>query len=120
MASVGDLFQPVLVALTVLLIPATARFAMHAMSKKLDEGRQLAEEQAKKSEALMLSFQQKIEEQAAVRHRDNVDRFDRIEIQTTTTNGKIAEHDRQITALAAQNELLIRLFPGPKQPEKEQ
>ena len=55
-------------------------------------------------------------ELADVRHRDNVARFDRIEIQTTATNGKLAEHDSQITALAAQNELLIRLFPA--QPDK--
>lgn len=129
MEALSEFVQPILVALTVLLIPATARFATHAMSKKLDEGRELAEQRAAKTEALLLeyqkkteeqllSYQQKTEETAAARHKDNVDRFDRIEIQTTTTNGKIAEHDKAITALTAQQELLIRLFPGPQQPER--
>lgn len=118
MEALSEYIQPILVALTVLLIPATARFATHAMAKKLDEGRVLAEDRAAKTEALLIAYQQKTEETAAARHKDNVNRFDRIELQTTTTNGKIAEHDRAITALTAQQELLIRLFPGPQQPER--
>lgn len=99
-----DLVQPILVALLVLLVPASVRFGVKAISKKLDEGRVIAETRAAAAEKL-----------AEARHMDNVRRFDAIEVQTTSTNGKVAEHDKQITALAAQNELLIRLFPGPKQ-----
>jgi hypothetical protein len=140
MDAVTEIVQPILIALAVLLIPACARFVYKAMSKKLDEGRILAAETAaelKKANAdeaarvaaqleanraeVMETFTAQLEEAqkiATQRHRDNVDRFDRIEIQTTTTNGQVASHDKQLTALTAQNELLIRLFPGPQQPPK--
>lgn len=135
-----DYVQPILIALAVMLIPLCARLVAKAVMNKLDEGRVIAAATAlelKKSNAeeaakvaaqleasrteMMAAFTAKIEAADAIatsRHKDNVDRFDRIEIQTTSINGKVAEHDRQITALSATNELLIRLFPGPKQQEK--
>lgn len=116
-SAMTEYLQPVLVALLVLLVPATGRMAVNALAKKLDEGRQIAMASADETRMLLQDYQREADERAAQRHRDNVDRFDRIEIQTTSTNGKVAEHDKQLTALAAQNELLIRLFPGPKQPD---
>lgn len=126
---VNEYVQPILIALAVMLIPLCARLAAKAITTKLDEGRVLAAATAlelKKTnaeEAANLAAQLEARLAAAdatatARHKDNVDRFDRIELQTTQTNGKVAEHDKELTALSAQNELLIRLFPGPQQPEK--
>ncbi len=118
MRDVNDILLPVVSAMLVLLIPMCTRIIVKKISDKLDEGRVKAEERAVQIEKLLLAYQKESESVAAQRHRDNVDRFDRIEMQTTDTNGKLAAHDKQITALAAQNELLIRLFPGPTQPVK--
>ena len=120
MDAVSEILQPILIALAVLLIPACVKLGVNAIKKKMDEGRELAEARASKVEQLLINYQKETEAVAAQRHMDNVKRFDAIEIQTTKTNGMVAEHDKQITALAAQNELLIRLFPGPVQPPKEQ
>lgn len=114
----SEVLTPILVGAVMLLIPVVAGMATRAMAKKLDEGRNLAEERAAKTEKLLLEYQGESERIAAARHQDNVKRFDTIEMQTTQTNGKLADHDKQITTLAAQQELLIRLFPGPQQPTR--
>ena len=101
--------QPILLTLLTLMVPATARFLWASLSKKLDEGRSIAEARAHSVEMLLKAYQLESENIAAVRHRDNVERFDRLEIQTSSTNGKVAEHDKMITILTTQNEMLIKL-----------
>ena len=91
------------------MVPATARFLWASLSKKLDEGRSIAEARAHSVEMLLKAYQLESENIAAVRHRDNVERFDRLEIQTSSTNVKVAEHDKMITILTTQNEMLIKL-----------
>lgn len=118
MQSVSEFWVPIATGVVMLLIPVCTGFIVRAITKKLDEGRVRADERAAETEKLLLAYQKENDRVGAERHRDNITRFDRIEIQTTNTNGKVAQHDRQITALEAQNELLIRLFPGPAQPEK--
>ncbi len=103
--------QPILLTLLTLAVPATARYLFFRIAAKLDEGRELAEKRAQGVEKLLNDYQAQAESVAAHRHRDNIDRFDRIEVQTTTTNGKVAELDRRTTVVEAQNEMLIKLFP---------
>ena len=109
---IEDYAQPILLTLLTLMVPATARFLWSSLSKKLDEGRSIAEQRAHGVEMLLKAYQMESENIAAVRHRDNVDRFDRLEIQTTKTNGTVVEHDKMITELKAQTNLLIKLMPG--------
>ena len=104
--------QPILLTLLTLMVPATGRYLWASLSKKLDEGRSLAETRAQGVEMLLKAYQMESENIASMRHRDNVDRFDRIEIQTSKTNGTVGEHDKLLTELKAQTNLLIRLLPG--------
>lgn len=118
MQAVNDVLLPVLSAILVLLIPACARFAYKALSKKMDEGRVIAAESRDELVKLLTDHLAEADAIAGQRHRDNVDRFDRIEIQTTSTNGRLAEHDKRLTTVEAETRLLVRLFPVPKQPDK--
>lgn len=99
MQSVSEFIQPVLIALAVLLIPACARWLKGAFTQKLDEGREIATKNRTEMDAT-----------ATQRHHENVERFDRIERQTTITNGKVAEHDKAITVLKAETEMLTKLY----------
>ena len=116
-----ELAQPVLVALLVLLVPATARWLWAKTSKKLDEGGNIAKETAEAlanaqiataktlAQTLEAQFQER-DEIATARHKDNVARFDRIEVQTTTTNGKVAEQELRLTKLEAKEEVLLDIM----------
>ena len=105
-----ELAQPVLVALLVLLVPATARWLWGKTSKKLDEGGNIAKETA---EALAKTLESQFHERdeiATARHKDNITRFDRIEHQTTATNGKVAEQELRLTKLEAKEEVLLDIM----------
>ena len=98
--------QPVLIALAVLLIPASVRMGVRALSKKLDEGRVVAEAQR---ELIAVELET---------HRvELMTELGAIKEQTTLTNGKVAEHDRLITVIATKTELLTELYLK-SQPDK--
>lgn len=44
------------------------------------------------------------------KHAENTERLDRIESQTTTTNGKLADQEKRLTVQEAKTELLTELF----------
>ena len=50
------------------------------------------------------------------RHAENIVRFDRIETQTTATNGKVAEHELRLTKDEARIEVLMEMMLG-RQPD---
>lgn len=51
------------------------------------------------------------------KHAENTERLNRIEHQTTETNGKVAEHDKAIVALQAKTQLLTEIYLK-SQPDK--
>lgn len=51
------------------------------------------------------------------KHTENSARLERIEAQTTLTNGKVAAHETAITALQAKTELLTEIYLK-SQPDK--
>lgn len=113
MGSMAELAQPLLVALLVLLVPASVRWGVKTLSTKLDEGRVIAEARALDAKKV-----------ADERHVENTLRLDRIETQTTTTNGKVAEHvslldalDKRLVREEAKTELLTEIYLG-RQPDK--
>lgn len=93
--NVAALFSPLLLAIVAWLI----NHAKTALMKHMDENRD-------KAHAI-----------AEARHRDNIERFDRIEKQTTETNGKVANQEQRLTVQEAKTQLLTDLFLS-KQPDR--
>lgn len=117
MAAVIEYAQPVLIALAVLLVPACARLIVKAMQKKLDEGRDIAEATAEELKKANAAEAQNVAQILEQHREETMTRLERIENQTTATNGKVAAHDMAIVSLQAKTELLTEIYLG-RQPDK--
>lgn len=94
-----EFFQPVAIALLVLLVPATSRYLFKRISQKLDEGRLIALADRKDMAALL----------AAHRH-ELVTQLDLIKEQTTRTNGTVSRHTKELVRLTARTDVLMELY----------
>ncbi len=108
--------QPILIALAVLLIPASVRYAVSKMGKKLDEGRVIAEANRAELKESTAEEAHKVSELLEVHRAEMLGKLDTIEAHTSTTNGKVAEvmvqidaHDKALLVLKARTDVLMEL-----------
>lgn len=87
--NVGALLSPVALLVLAYLLKRARDAVIGHMDVKLNEGRDLADK----------------------RHAENKLAIEAILRQVTATNGKVAEHDKAITALQAETRMLTQLFP---------
>lgn len=87
--NVGALLSPVALLVLAWLLKRVRDAVTDHMDVKLNEGREIADK----------------------RHSENKLAIEAILRQVTDTNGKVAEHDKAITALQAETRMLTQLFP---------
>lgn len=94
-----EYLQPILIALAVLAVPASMRFGARTIVKKLDEGRTVAETNA-----------QGVAQVLEVHRTELLGELTLIKDQTTKTNGKVAEHDKELVRLGARVDVLMEMY----------
>ncbi len=88
MEHMAEFAQPVLVALLVLLVPATGRYLLARIGSKLDEGRRFANERA-------VEIKRDLEE----KHIENAHVLASIRQQVQDTNGTVSKHTIQLARI---------------------
>ena len=95
--------------------------AWKRLETKLDEGRVIALATAEDLKSSTAEQAQQVAEKLAAHNKSQAEQLNtviqpvmseltQIKDQTTATNGKVAEHDKQITVLTARTDLLTEIY----------